>query len=102
LEKAMRSFENSQDVDFGKIIVSRKEGVTVRTWYDDKKIPWQEIESYERNDAYFKIHRIKKHFAVSVSTEKIANAHVLHVLLDGVMHQVWQRRTAPAEGRRKS
>jgi hypothetical protein len=102
LEKAMRSFENSQDVDFGKIIVSRKEGVRVRTWYDDKRIAWQEIESYEHNDAYFKIHRIKKRFAVSVSSEKIANAYVLHALLDGVMHQVWQRGPSPAEGRKVS
>jgi hypothetical protein len=102
LEKVMRSFENGQEVDFGKIIVSRKKGVTVRTWYDDKEIPWQEIEGYERNDACFKIHRFKKHFAVSLSSEKIANAHVLHALLDGMMHQVWQRGPAPTEGRRKS
>jgi hypothetical protein len=102
LEKAMQNFENGQEVDFGKIIVSRNEGVTVRTWYDDKKIPWQEIEGYERNGAYFKIRRFKKHFAVSVSSEKIANAHVLHALLDGAMHQVWQRAPAPVEGRKKS
>jgi hypothetical protein len=102
LQKAMQSFESGQEVDFGKIIVSRKEGLTVRTWYDDKKIPWQEIEGYERNDAYFKIHQFKKHFAVSVLSEKIANAHVLHALLDRVMHQVWQRRPSPAEGRKIS
>jgi hypothetical protein len=99
LQKAMQSFENGQEVDFGKVSVSREGGVTVRTWYDDKRIAWQEIESYERNDAYFKIHRFKKRFAVSVSSEKIANAHVLNALLDGVMHQVWQRGRSPAEGR---
>jgi len=102
LEKALQSFDNGQEVQFGKIIVSRNEGVTVRTWYDDKTIPWQEIESYERNDAYFKIHRIKKRFAVSVSSEKIANVHVLHALLDGVMGQVWQQGMSPAGGRRAS
>lgn len=100
LEKALQSFENGQEVEFGKIVVSRNEGVTVRTWYDDKKIGWQEIESYERIDAYFKIRRLKKHFAVSISSEKIANAHVLHALLDGVMQQVWQRGPSPAEGAR--
>jgi hypothetical protein len=102
LQKAMQNFENGQGVDFGKIIVSRQEGLVVRTWYDDKKIPWQEIEGYEQNDAYIKIRRFKKHFAVSVSSEKIANAHVLHALLDGVMHQVWQRGRSPAERRNVS
>jgi hypothetical protein len=92
LEKAMQSYENGQEVDFGKIAVSRDAGVTARTWYDDKKIPWQEIEGYERHDAYFQIQRFKKHFAVSISSEKIANAHVLHALLDRVMHQVWADR----------
>ena len=100
LQKAMQSFENGQEVDFGKVSVSQEGGVTARTWYDDKRIAWQEIESYEHNDAYFKIRRIKKRFAVSVSSEKIANAHVLHALLDGVMHQVWQRGPSPAEGRK--
>jgi len=99
LEKALQSFENGQEVEFGKIIVSRNKGVTVRTWYDDKRIAWQEIESYACNDAYFKIHRFKKHFAVSISSEKIANAHVLHALLDGVMRQVWQRGPSSGEGR---
>lgn len=102
LQKAMQSFENGQEIDFGKIVVVRNEGITVRAWYSDKKIPWQEIESYERNDAYFKIHRFKKHFAVSVSSEKIANAHVLHSLLDGVMRQVWQQGMSPAGGLRAS
>ena len=102
LQKAMQSFENGQEVDFGAIGVSRSEGVTVRKWYADKKIPWQEIEGYEGNAVYFKIHQFKKHFAVSASAEKIANAHVLRALLDGVMHQVWQRGPSPAEGRKVS
>jgi hypothetical protein len=96
LQRAMQSFENGQEVDFGAIGVSRGEGMTVRKWYADKKIPWQEIEGYESNDAYFKIHRFKKHFAVSVLSEKISNAHVLRALLDGVMHDVWQRVPSPA------
>ncbi len=98
LQRATQSFENGQDVDFGAISVSRSEGITVRKWYSDKKIPWQDIEGYEGNDSCFKIHRCKKHFAVSVSSEKIANAHVLQALLDGVMQQVWQRRPSPAVG----
>jgi hypothetical protein len=99
LQRATQSFENGQEADFGAVSVSLSEGVTVRKWYADKKIPWQEIEGYERNDVYFKIHRFKKHFAVSVSSEQIANVHVLRALLDGVMHHVWQREQSSAEGR---
>lgn len=91
LEKAMQSFGGGQEVGFGAISVNRNEGVTVRKWYADKKIMWHEIEGYESTSAYFKIRRFKKTFAVSVSSEKIANMHVLRALLDSVMHQVWQR-----------
>jgi hypothetical protein len=90
MHKAMQSFESGQ-LDFGAIRVSRSKGVTIKKWYSDKEIPWQEIEAYEHTDTYFKLHRFKKHFAVSVLSERIANAHVLHALLDGVMHRVWQR-----------
>jgi hypothetical protein len=91
MQRAMQSFENGQELDFGAIGVSRAEGVSVRKWYADKKISWQEIEGYDHTDAYFKFHRFKKYFAVSVPSGRVANAHVLHALLDGVMHQVWQR-----------
>jgi len=91
MQRAKQNFENGQEVDFGAIRVRRAEGVTVKNWYSDKKIPWQEIEGYEGNDSCLRIHRFKKHFAVSISSERIANAHVLRALLDGVMHEVWQR-----------
>jgi len=90
MHKAMQSFESGQ-LDFGAIRVGRSKGVIIKKWYSDKAIPWQEIEAYEHTDAYFKFHRFKKHFAVSVSSERIANAHVLHALLDRVMPRVWQR-----------
>ena len=90
MHKATQSFESGQ-LDFGAIRVSRSKGVTIKKWYSDKEIPWQEIEAYEHTNTYFKLHRFKKHFAVSVLSERIANAHVLHALLDGVMHRVWQR-----------
>jgi hypothetical protein len=102
LQKAMQSFENGQEVDFGATGASRGEGVTVRKWYADKKIPWQEIEGYESDAAYFKFHRFKKHSTVNVSSERIANAHVLRALLGGVMHQVWQRGPSSAERRTAS
>jgi len=91
MQRVAQSFESGQEVDFGAMRVSRAEGVTIRRWYSDKKIPWPEIEGYEVTHAYFKIHRFKKRFAVSVSSQKIANAHILRALLDGVMHHVWQR-----------
>jgi hypothetical protein len=99
MEKAMESFENCQEVDFGAVHVSRKEGVAVKKWYSDTKIPWQAIEGYECTDAYFKFHRFNKRFAVSVSSERIANAHVLRALLDGVMHYVWQDELSHGTGR---
>ena len=91
LQRATQSFASGQEVDFGAIQVGGSKGVTVKKWYADKEIPWREIEAYEHTDAYFKFRRFKKHFAVSVPSEKIANAHVLHALLDAVMRQVWQR-----------
>jgi hypothetical protein len=91
MQRAMQSFENGQEIDFGAIGASRTEGLTVKKWHSDKKIPWEEIEGYEHTDAYFKFHRFKKHFTVNVSSERIANAHVLHALVDAVMHRVWQR-----------
>ena len=91
MEKAKLSFDNGQTVEFGAIHVNRSEGMTVKRWYSDKKIAWQEIEGYECNDSSFEIRRFKKLLAVKVSSEQIANAHVLRALLARVMHHVWQR-----------
>jgi hypothetical protein len=99
MERARQSFEHGQAVDFDAILVSRLEGLTVRHWYSDVKIAWQEIEGYDGNEAYFKIHRYKKRFAVSVSSDRIANAHVLRAILDGMMQQVWQRGESRGEKR---
>jgi uncharacterized protein DUF6585 len=99
MEKATQIFENGQEVDFGGILVSRTEGLTVRRWLSDKNIPWPEIEGYEATDAYFKIHQFKKRFSVNVSSQKIANVHVLRALMGGVMHHVWQGQTPLARGR---
>jgi len=91
MQRALQRFESGAEIDFGAIKVSRSEGVIIRKWFMEKRIQWQEIAGYDSVDSHFSFHRFDKRFTWSVSSELIANAHVLRALLDGVMQKVWQR-----------
>jgi hypothetical protein len=91
LEKAVQEFKGDSEVDFGAILVSRAEGVTIRKWHGDKRIRWEEIAGYDFTASHVGFHRIEKRFTVNVGTERVANALVLRALLDGVMRKVWSR-----------
>jgi hypothetical protein len=91
LQKALHEFNGGARVDFGAILVSRAEGVTIIKWYADKKMRWDEIAGYDVTSSYLRFHRLNKRFAWDVSSERVANVPVLRALLDSVMGQVWQR-----------
>lgn len=92
LEKAMQAFESGTVLDFGAIQVSPSEGVTLKKLLFDKKIQWKDITAYDANFSYFKFDLHKKLLSSwTIPSEKIANAHVLKLLLDSVMEQVWLR-----------
>jgi hypothetical protein len=90
MQKALQTFNSGGVVDFGAILVSRTEGVTVAKLLSDAKIPWQEIEGYDILSSHVTLHRFHKRFACSVGSDRVANLPVLRALLDGVMHHVWQ------------
>jgi len=91
LQKSVEEFQSGAVVDFGSILVSRAEGVTLRKWYGDKQIQWKEIAGYDFTSSHVGFHRFEKRFSANIGTERVANALVLRVLLDGVMGRVWSR-----------
>jgi len=91
LEKAVQEFNSDPEVDFGAILVSRAEGVTIRKWHGDKRTRWEEIAGYDFTSSHVGFHRVEKRFSVNVGTERVANALVLRALLDGLMRKVWGR-----------
>lgn len=91
MQKALQAFNSGGVVDFGAILVSRSDGVTIVKLLSDTKIPWQEIEGYDTLSSHVSFHRFHKRFACRVASERVANLTVLRALLDGVMYHVWQR-----------
>lgn len=90
LQKAVQGFIRGAAVDFGAILVSRAEGVTIRKWYGDTQIRWEEIAAYDFTSTHVGFHRFNKRFSLNIGIERVANALVLRALLDGVMGKVWQ------------
>ncbi|HET8923225.1 MAG TPA: DUF6585 family protein [Candidatus Acidoferrum sp.] len=91
MQKALETFDSGGVVDFGAILVSRSEGVIIVKLLSDTKIRWEEIEGYDILSSHVSFHRFHKRFARSIASDRVANLLVLRALLDGVMHQVWQR-----------
>ena len=90
LQKAMQDFSADGEVDFGRIRVSRPQGVSIIKTLFDKKLRWEEIAGYDFNSVYITFHRFKG-FSWKVPSEGVPNAYVLKALLDSVMPKVWQR-----------
>lgn len=91
LQKAVQEFNSGATVDFGAILVSRAEGVTIIKWYADKRIRCDEIAGYDFTSSDLRFHRFGKRLSVSVAADRVANARVLRALLDTVMERVWQQ-----------
>jgi hypothetical protein len=91
LQKAVQEFNSGATVDFGAILVTRAEGVTLRKWYTDKKIRWDEIAGYDFTSSDLRFHRFGKRLSVNVAADRVANVRVLRALLDTVMERAWQR-----------
>jgi len=92
LEKELQHFQSGQDISFDAIILNSTEGLTLRKLLADKRISWNEIESYTADTSFFEIHLRKRVFSTHrIRAEKIANLHILKVLLDSVMQKVWMR-----------
>ena len=90
LRKAMQDFSADAEVDFGRIRVSRPQGVTISKTFFDKGLRWEEIAGYDFNSVYITFHPFKG-FSWMVPSESVPNTQVLKALLDGVMQNVWQR-----------
>jgi len=84
VRKAVSEFESGVELDFGKIRVSRKMGVIYRKWFAWHEIRWQDLTTYGFSDTHVNLKGTRQLLPANIAAEKVANAHVLEELLDGV------------------
>jgi hypothetical protein len=85
LQQASQQFDVGTQIDFGAIRVSRTGGVTLKKWFRNKTMRWDEIAGYETTANHMTFHRLGSLFSRRVAAERIANMHVLRALLNTVL-----------------
>jgi hypothetical protein len=80
--RALREFENGQEVDFGNIRVNRKIGIRYYKWFSWHEIRWKDWTEYGVSDTHVNLRSEGKLFQVNIAAEKVANVHVLEHLFD--------------------
>jgi hypothetical protein len=82
LRKATDRFNRGDVLDFGLVLVSPAAGLTLKRWYADATIPWDQLASYKLDAGAFYIWRVGQKHTKGLPTESIPNAWVLLGLLN--------------------
>ncbi len=93
LNNAVRLLQSGQEVDFGKIRVTRDRGVKVTrpAWLGlrvrTEEIPWDQVSGYRIDQGHFYIFRQGQKTTTGPLVSQVPNAFVLLALLDGIYRQ---------------
>jgi hypothetical protein len=87
LRKATDRFHRGDVLDFGLVLVSRAAGLTLKRWYADATIPWDQLAAYKLDAGNFYVWSVGQKHTKGLPTESIPNAWVLVGLLDSASNQ---------------
>lgn len=82
--KLAKKYNAGETLDFGKIKVSRAEGITVKSLFSSRTIPWNQLSSYKIEKGSFYIFTIGQKRDAGTALSEIPNAFVLQALLDAM------------------
>jgi len=84
VRKAVNEFESGVELDFGRIRINRKRGVTYRKWFAWREIRWLDLATYGFSDTHVNLKGAQQMLPANIAAEKVSNTHVLEELLDRV------------------
>lgn len=84
-KQAYNRYNTGQEVDFGAIRVQSDTGIMVRTFFDKREIPWNQVSNFAIQEGRFYIWQKGKKRARGPSLRNVPNAFALEGLLRSVL-----------------
>jgi hypothetical protein len=85
IKKAVSQYNSGQEVDFGSIRVNRTAGITVKTFFVRKEIPWDNVSSFAIQHGHFYVWRKGEKRTTGPSLRFVPNAWALQALLKSIL-----------------